>query len=114
MKSWVCVDESGEYYVDGEKITAFVEELNERVKETGSTLMFTPSDHSPIALPVEDKRILSIDIEKETQQILGELEKSGTYTRMPNYEQEIDMAEFESYVEIVHPRNTAFLLLLFR
>lgn len=100
MKSWVCVDESGEYYVDGEKITAFVEELNERVKETGSTLMFTPSDHSPIALPVEDKRILSIDIEKETQQILGELEKSGTYTRMPNYEQEIDMAEFESYVEI--------------
>lgn len=100
MKSWVCVDESGEYYIDGKKITEFVENLNKRVNQTGGTLMFTPSDHSPMALPVEDNRILSIDIDKETQQILGELEKSGTYTRMPNYEQELDMAEFESYVEI--------------
>lgn len=100
MKDWVCVDENGEYYIDGKKITVFVEELNERVKTTGSVLMFTPSDHDPIALPVEDNRILSIDIEKETQQILEELEKSGTYSRMPNYEQELDMAEFESYVEI--------------
>ncbi len=100
MKNWVCVDENGEYYIDGKKIREFVEELNERVKTTGSVLMFTPSDHDPIALPVEDNRILSIDVEKETQQILAELEKSGTYTRMPNYEQELDMAEFESYVEI--------------
>ncbi len=100
MKNWVCVDENGEYYIDGKKIREFVEELNERVKTTGSILMFTPSDHDPIALPVEDNRILSIDVEKETQQILEELEKSGTYTRMPNYEQELDMAEFESYVEI--------------
>lgn len=109
MKNWVCVDENGEYYIDGKKIREFVEELNERVKTTGSILMFTPSDHDPIALPVEDNRILSIDVEKETQQILEELEKSGTYTRMPNYEQELDMAEFESYVEIDISRQKVWL-----
>lgn len=100
MKSWICIDGKGEYYIDGKKISDFVAELNERVQKTGSTLMFTPSDHSPIALPVNDNRILTVDIEKEIQQIREELEKSGTYTRMPNYEQELDMVSFENYVEI--------------
>lgn len=101
MKSWICVDDEGIYYVEGNNIRQFLEELNTKIQETENTVVFTPSglDYQ-ISLPVSSNTELSVNVEAEITQIREALAEGGTYTRMPIYEQEIDLSMNSSYVEI--------------
>lgn len=112
MKNWICVDDEGIYYIEGSNIQKFVEELNQKVQKTEGSLVFTPSDYEgQVILPVTTKTALSIDVEAETMQIREEIAASGTYTRRPIYEQDIDVANYPSYVEIDITRQQVWMYL---
>lgn len=98
-KTWVKVDEEGNYYVDMENVNSVVEELNKRAQDACETITFTPTDMTtPIAF--SQKLKVEVDLEAEKQQIIQELIDGEKITREPIYKDGLEPRDLLSYIEV--------------
>lgn len=107
-KTWVKVDEAGNYYVDMENVNSVVEELNKRAQDACETITFTPTGMTtPIVY--SQKLKVEVDLDAEKQQIIQDLIEGKEITREPIYKDGLEPRDLLSYVENDKTRQMLWL-----
>ena len=109
-KHWLVQDENGNYAIDiDSNIQDIITLLSEKSYESSLEVEFNATDFGTVTVPVPKKNRLSVDFEKEIEQIKAELQTGETITRSPIYSNTKLFETLQSYVEIDTSRQTVWM-----
>lgn len=109
IKEWIYRNEDGIYQLDLESsLEAFIDELEKKVTEASSTVVFKASGIGDISLPLAKRS--SIDREGELAKLKEELDTSLLYIREPVYSSKaFSFENYTSYVEVDTTRQNVWM-----
>ena len=109
-KHWLVQDENGNYEIDiDSNLQDFLTLLSEKSYEANLEVEFNATDFGTVTVTVPQKNRLSLDFEKELEQIKTELQTGETITRSPIYSNDKSFENLQNYVEIDTSRQTVWM-----
>ena len=111
IKDWLYKNDDGIYQLDlDSNLEAFVDALEKKVSETGSTAAFKATGIGDISLPLAESKRATIDRESEIAKLKEELDTSLLYIREPIYSSNgFTFKNYTSYVEVDTTRQNVWM-----
>lgn len=111
IKNWLYKNDDGIYQLDlDSSLEAFIDELEKKVTEASSTVVFKASGIGDISLPLDESKRATIDREGELAKLKEELDTSLLYIREPIYSSKAFSLENQtSYVEVDTTRQNVWM-----